>query len=100
VLTLDIGPASVRAAGAPSGHAHSIRFGHKQWLHSTIQHIEVAGAAAWRDESTLEARVAQLGTPFVRTLVVHLADDHLELTLDQNVAFDDTHVGTAIARPA
>ena len=53
-----------------------------------------------RDESIVEARIAHVMTPFVRMLILRLAEGHVDVSLDQNVAMGPRHLGTAVATPA
>jgi hypothetical protein len=77
--------------------------GYGEWLPGVLPHhgqpIAVSTAAAWTDESTLEMRAAVLGTPFIQTLALRLGDGHIDVSLDLNVSFGPTHLGTATAAP-
>jgi Beta-lactamase class C and other penicillin binding proteins len=86
-----------------AGQDRTIRYGYDEWLPGVLalggRPADVASAAAWADESRLVARTITLGTPFATTLSLRVVDGGLEVALDQNVSFDDTHLGHATARP-
>jgi hypothetical protein len=44
-------------------------------------------------------RVIALGTPFVLTLTLRIAGEHIDVSADVNVAFGPTHLGDAVAVP-
>jgi CubicO group peptidase (beta-lactamase class C family) len=77
--------------------------GYGEWLPGMAedhgQLVDVAAAAAWTDESTLDVRVAFVGTPFVWTLTLVLDAENIGVRVDANVAFGDTHLGDGIATP-
>jgi CubicO group peptidase (beta-lactamase class C family) len=73
----------------------ALPLGYGVWAPGTSEHegqpTEVASAAAWSDESTLDIRVVYLGTPFVMIVAIHVVDDGLEVKLGANVSFDPGH---------
>jgi CubicO group peptidase (beta-lactamase class C family) len=85
------------------GRDQTIPFGYGEWVPGVLwlggRPVDVAGAAAWTDESRLVAQTVTLGTPFATTLSLRVVDGGLEVALDQNVSFDDPHLGHAMARP-
>jgi len=85
------------------GRDRTITYGYGEWVPGVLalrgRPADVASAAAWADESRLVARTVRLGTPFATTLTLRVVDGGLEVALDQNVSFDDPHLGHALARP-
>ncbi len=85
------------------GHDNSIVFGFGEWVPGVSNYrgepAEVASAAAWTDESTLVARMVAVGTPFVSTVTLRLADGRIGVTLDLNVFFGPTRLVDATAVP-
>jgi CubicO group peptidase (beta-lactamase class C family) len=70
---------------------HHVRFGHGEWSPGTCSlpgaPADVAGAAAWTDESTLRGRMVFLDTPFEWRLELRFTDEEVAVQIDQNVAF-------------
>lgn len=88
-VVLDAGPLSCRAA-------------YGRWAETTGDELgrPLSAAYAWTDGSTLEVRVAGLGTPFVWTVRLAFAADaeSVDVTIDQNVSFVATELLRATAR--
>lgn len=84
------------------GVDHRLSLGHGEWVPGTSEvggrPTDVAGAYAWADDSTLEARVHFLGTPFAWTFTLRFAGETAALSLDQNVSFGTTHLLDATAK--
>ncbi|MCF4123182.1 beta-lactamase family protein [Antribacter sp. KLBMP9083] len=78
------------------GADHLLTLGHGGWVAGTTEveggPADVAGAYAWADDSTLEARVHFLGTPFAWTFTLRFTGETVALSIDQNVSFGPTHL--------
>ncbi|RPF19696.1 serine hydrolase domain-containing protein [Myceligenerans xiligouense] len=88
------------------GKPRTFTLGHGEWVRQEAElaggREELACAAAWTEPNTLVARMVAVGGPFAYTLTLRFDGDDVKLTLDQNVAFGDTHLfdATGTAAPA
>ncbi|MBL0887246.1 serine hydrolase domain-containing protein [Myceligenerans indicum] len=88
------------------GKRRTLTLGHGEWVRQDVELAdgpeELACAAAWTEPNTLVVRMVAVGAPFTFTLTLRFDGDDVTVSLDQNVAFGDTHLldatGTA-ARP-
>jgi CubicO group peptidase (beta-lactamase class C family) len=82
----------------PDGPWHAVRCGVGRWTTGEVvlvdEPIRVAGAAAWTAPDTLLLRLLWQGTPFALDVTLRFGGDgegrHVEVAVDQNVAFGPT----------